>query len=316
MKNKTVKVFLLGVTIIASIYVVPERGQNSINQTDVAAQTETTITKEMPIIKGVRLETGISTIIFDENLMIDSSITKEQWEKWRIQHNGWIVNDNVPVMSEPSEQSEMIDRYMFNDYISYTYFNEKWCCVKIYHPNINEQGIQVGMKELDGYVDMNHVSEVSNDCKEYHIPNAKGFKSFMSYKTITDTSSKQYELQKYAYTGEYGIRQINGRFCVAIGTAFDTEVGTYFDLVLENGTVIPCVLSDIKADEHTLCDNVTTANNGCVSEFVVDIKHLKKEIKMHGDVSCAENRWDSPVVMIRVYGKNIITSEVKQNNEN
>ena len=32
---------------------------------------------------------------------------------------------------------------------------------------------------------------------------------------------------------------------------------------------------------------------------------------MHGDVSCAENRWDSPVVAIRVYSKNIITSEVK-----
>lgn len=311
MKRKYLALLTLSYMIVTSV--TPFLGSKvEENKTDVAAQTETTITKEMPITKDipvtqdVPLGAGISTIIFDDSLMIDNSITEEQWKQWRIQHNGWITDDNVPIMSEPSEKSEMIDKYMFNDYISFTYYNQKWCCVKIYHPNINEQGIQVGMKELDGYIDMNHVSEVSNACKEYHIPNAKGFKSFMSYKTITDTTSKQYELQKYAYTGEYGIRQINGRFCVAIGTAFDTEVGTYFDLVLENGTVIPCVLSDIKADEHTLCDNVTTANNGCVSEFIVDIKHLKKDIKMHGDVSCAENRWDSPVVAIRVYSKNIL----------
>ena len=309
MKRRYLALLTLSYMIVTSV--APIVGASMEIKTDVAAQTETTITKEMPITKDipvtqdVPLGVGIS-IIFDDNLMIDSSITKEQWKKWRIQHNGWIVNDNVPVMSEPSEQSEMIDRYMFNDYISYTYFNEKWCCVKIFHPDIKD-GVQVGVKVLDGYVDMKYISEVSNACNVYHIPNTEGFKSFMSYKTITDTSSKQYKIQKeYAYTGEFGIRQVNGRFIVAIGTAFDTEVGTYFDLVLKNGEIIPCILGDIKDNRHTLSDNITTANNGCVSEFIVDVPKLKKDIKIHGDISYARSSWDSPVVKIRVYEKNIL----------
>ena len=308
MKRRYLALLTLSYMIVTSV--APIVGASMEIKTDVAAQTETTITKEMPITKeipvtqDVPLGTGISTIIFDDSLMIDNSITEEQW---RIQHNGWITDDNVPVMSEPSVESEMIDKKMFNDHISFTYYNEKWCCVQIYHPNVNEIGIQIGMKKIEGYIDMNYVSETSNACKEYHIPNSEGFKSFMSYKTITDKSSRQYELQKeYAYTGDYGVRKVNGRFCVAIGTAFDVKTGTYFDLILENGTVIPCIVGDIKAENHTLSDNITTAKNGCVSEFIVDIRKLKRNIKTHGDVSYAESSWNSPVVKIYVYNKNVL----------
>lgn len=306
MKRRYLALLTLSYMIVSSV--APFYGASVKNETDVAAQTETTVTQDVPTVTNdVPLGTGISEIIFDDNLLIDNSITTKQWREWRVQHDAWITNDNVPIMSEPSENSEMIDKYMFNDYISFTYYNEKWCCVKVYHPDINEQGIQIGMKEIVGYVDMNYVSEVSNACKVYHIPNTEGFKSFMSYKTITDTSSKQYKIQKeYAYTGEFGIRQVNGRFIVAIGTAFDTEVGTYFDLVLKNGEIIPCILGDIKDNRHTLSDNITTANNGCVSEFIVDVPKLKKDIKIHGDISYARSSWDSPVVEIRVYGKNIL----------
>lgn len=225
---------LLTLSFMIASNVAPFYGASMEIETDVAAQTETTITKEititkeMPITKDIPtvtndipLGSGISNIIFDDNLM---------------------------------------------------------------------------NKEI-----------VRNNWTSYKVPNNKGFKSFMSYKAITDLSSKQYKIQKeYAYTGEFGIRQVNERFCVAIGTAFDMEIGTYFDLVLENGEIIPCVLSDVKDNRHTLSDNITTASNGCVSEFIVNVSKLKKDIKMHGDISYAENDWNSPVVEIRVYEKNIL----------
>lgn len=292
-------------------------------KTDVAAQKETTIiTKEIPITKevpivtnDVLIGTGISEVIFDGNLLINSSITAKQWKGWKVQYSGWILEDNVPIMSKPSKTSEMIDKYMFNDYVSFTYHNEKWCCVKVFYPNINERGIQIGVKVLDGYVDMNYISEVTNACKVYKIRDFRCFKSYMSYKAIKDETSKQYELQeKYAYTGEYGIRQINKRFCVAVGTYFDMGIGAYFDLVLENGTIIPCILSDVKDEKHTLSDNITTSDNGCVSEFVVDEEYLPYKIKNNestgtGDISDCCKEWDSPVVEIRVYGKNILDKE-------
>lgn len=156
---------------------------------------------------------------------------------------------------------------------------------------------------------------VQDDYISYRIPHNNGFKSYMSYKAITHKSSKQYKIQnEYAYTGTYGIRQVNERFCVAVGTFFQMEVGTYFDLVLENGTVIPCILSDVKDNKHTLSDNITTASNGCVSEFITDIKCLPCKVRNNkgtgtGDISdcCAE--WDSPVKEIRVYEKNILDKE-------
>lgn len=137
---------------------------------------------------------------------------------------------------------------------------------------------------------------------EYDVPANSGFKTWMSYKTITSKSSPQYILQHTrAYTGDYGIRQVDGRYCVALGSYFTTEIGTIFDLVLENGTIIPCILADQKADIHTDVNNIMTLGSGCVSEFVVDRPALNKMAKRMGDISYCCEEWKSPVVKIRVY---------------
>lgn len=154
-------------------------------------------------------------------------------------------------------------------------------------------------------VSKEHIQNESQ-CVEYDVPNNNGFKSFMPYTAITSKESKQYKLQKeYAYTGEYGIRKVDDRYCVAIGTAFNSQIGDYADLVLKNGTIIPVIISDIKADEHTDTNNIATSSNGCVSEFVVDTNVLDKNIEKHGDVSSAKEEWDSEVVVIKVYEKNV-----------
>lgn len=142
--------------------------------------------------------------------------------------------------------------------------------------------------------------------KEYKMPSTRGFKSYMSYKAITDRSSMQYKLQKqYAYTGTYGIRQVYGRYCIAVGTFSNSKIGTYVDLILKNETVIPCIISDFKADVHTDSRNMITKHNGCISEFVVDKDNLHKTAKKMGDVSYCNKEWDSPVKTIKVYDKNV-----------
>ena len=146
--------------------------------------------------------------------------------------------------------------------------------------------------------------------KEYQVPSNRGLKTYMSYKAITSKNSLQYNLQKhYAYTGEFGIRQIDGRFCVAIGTFSDAKIGTYIDLVLENGVTISCVVSDFKSDTHTDSTNITTLHNGCVSEFVVDMSKLYKLPKKMGDISYCKAEWNSPVKIIKVYEKNVFDGE-------
>lgn len=78
MKRKYLALLTLSYMIVTSV--APIVGASMENKTDVAAQTETTITKETPITKDVLvtrdvpLGAGISTIIFDDGLMIDSNI--------------------------------------------------------------------------------------------------------------------------------------------------------------------------------------------------------------------------------------------------
>lgn len=198
---------------------------------------------------------------------------------------------NVNVREDPSKKSEIVDVLPFNTELQVYSYNDKWCCI---------EGCQLFVKK-------DYLSEKGNVYCDFDIPRNSGFKSFMSYRSITCRTSDQFLLQdKYAYTGKYGIRQVDGRYCVAVGTAFDAGIGTYIDLILENGTVIPCIVADIKASCHTLADNITTAASGCVSEFVVDTGKLSFKVKQYGDVSKCCKEWDSPVEMIRVYEKNIL----------
>lgn len=155
-------------------------------------------------------------------------------------------------------------------------------------------------------ISKNHIPNTSEPYDKFDVPKNSGFKSYMTYKAITDKSSKQYMLQsRYAYTGDYGIRKINDRYCVAIGTGFGAQIGDYADLILENGEIIPIIVSDIKADKDTDSGNIMTVQNGCVSEFIVDTTALSKNVMKYGDVSKATELWDSSVKEIKIYDKNV-----------
>ena len=131
----------------------------------------------------------------------------------------------------------------------------------------------------------------------------------MPYQAITDKSSYQYRLQQIAYTDEYGIREVDSRYIIAIGTAFNANIGTYVDLELKNGEIIQCIVGDIKADLDTLEDNITTSDNGCVSEFICDVDNLVPNVKLMGDISCCNTNWNSPVIKIEIYNKNIFKED-------
>ena len=144
--------------------------------------------------------------------------------------------------------------------------------------------------------------------KQYKAPETTGFKSYMTYsvrgKSIFSSKSKQYRLQLGATTSREGIRVVNGRYCVALGSNYTNKIGQYFDLVLKNGTVIKCILADAKADIHTDKNNRITSANGCMSEFIVDVGKLDKSAKRMGDISYIKDAWRSPVEYVRIYDVN------------
>lgn len=115
--------------------------------------------------------------------------------------------------------------------------------------------------------------------------NYKDFKSYMSYKAITNNSSKQYALQQQATTNENGFRCIDGKPLVAVGTGWGLSVGDSAVVHCDNGNSFEVVIGDIKADIHTLSDNKTTASNNCRCEFIVDMSSLNPTVKRRGNVS-------------------------------
>ena len=146
--------------------------------------------------------------------------------------------------------------------------------------------------------------------QEYQVSPNRGFKSYMPYTAITSKSSPQYILQnQYAYTGEFGIRKVEDRFCIAIGQFSNARVGTYVDLILENEIVIPCIVGDFKANINTDSSNIVTGHNGCVSEFLIDNATLDVTAKKIGDISYCKEEWKSPVKIIKVYEKNVFDGE-------
>lgn len=99
------------------------------------------------------------------------------------------------------------------------------------------------------------------------------FKSYMAYTAVTSQTSPQYKLlnSESAYTDpNTGLRMVDGRYCIAVGTGYCSQIGTKIDLVLENGNILKCILGDVKADIHTDDTNRYHYQDGSVAEFIVD----------------------------------------------
>jgi hypothetical protein len=114
------------------------------------------------------------------------------------------------------------------------------------------------------------------------VPADNEVKKYERYTLLTKW--KQADLQKLAHTDNNGMRKVGSRYCVALGSYYTTTIGTEFDLIMENGTVIPCILGDVKSDLHTDAKHQRGKNDGCVAEFIVDDTKLQKNAKISGSV--------------------------------
>ena len=224
-----------------------------------------------------------------EQAMIAAETTKEEINKEFLSY--YVATDNLNVREQPDYNSNIVGELHYGDSVS-AYIDGEWAEL--------ENGLYISAEYI--------TNEISYTI--YEAPYTSGMKSYMPYavgdRSIFTTSSEQYRLQELCNTGAYGIRQFKNRYCVAIGSYFGTAIGQYFDLILENGTVIPCVMADQKADCHTDDSNIVTVANGCMTEFVVDAASLNSDTKRMGDISYCSDEWKSRVVEVKVYDRNVL----------
>lgn len=123
-------------------------------------------------------------------------------------------------------------------------------------------------------------------------------KTYMSYKAITNKSSKQYALQQIAITdADTGVRTVDGDYCVAIGTGWGFSVGDKILVTLSNGKTFNAIVGDIKSNAHTNSDNKTTSHDGSVVEFIVDIPSLPNIARKMGNLNVL-NQFSGGIVSI------------------
>lgn len=219
-------------------------------------------------------------------VQITNNLLSDELSKETVINYGYTTS-NVNIRSSPSVNSNIVDKLYFNIGLEYTDYDDKWAII-----NHNDSC---------AYISKQYLSTIPIEFRQYETPYNK-IKSYMPYQAITSKSSDQYKLQKIAYTGMYGIRQINGRFCIAVGSAYTTQIGQYIDLVLQDGTIIPCILGDCKANNDTNESNTLTID-GSLAEFIVDIPILSRTVTYTGDISTATEEWESMITQIIVYDK-------------
>ena len=139
-----------------------------------------------------------SAAIFILSFPVDASeLQNETFKK------GWTTTP-LNVRKKPSTNSKVLDVLPFNTKVKFIKENKKL--------------VKIKYKNKYAYVYKQYISKKKIKYDLYSVPKYSGYKSWMPYTAITSISSPQYFLQnEYAYTGTYGIRQINGRYCVAIG---------------------------------------------------------------------------------------------------
>lgn len=148
-----------------------------------------------------------------------------------------------------------------------------------------ESEVQTGNEALVEYEEKLENYESKKQAKPVYNTSWGSMKSYMSYKAITNTRSKQYQLQRQAVTDPAtGIRTINGDYCVAIGSGWGCAVSDRILVTLQNGKTFNAIVADVKADAHTNSDNKTTTHDNSVVEFVVDIPALPASVRTSGNV--------------------------------
>ena len=169
---------------------------------------------------------------------------------------------------------------------------------------------------------INTKNEVESITKiDYDIPTIADtdFYGYMDYRKITDKTTPQYEMQQSAWTDWQGLRRYNNDYMVAMGSYYSNyEVGSRFEITLENDTVFTVILGDLKDDIHTDNKNMYTpvyhnwqlvkAN---VIEFIVEENQLSYDVKQLGTISGYEE-FNGNIVIIKKLINNNKTKNEKE----
>lgn len=150
-----------------------------------------------------------------------------------------------------------------------------------YIDNYNSSGSEADKKKALSHFTLEAITSTSGSgqtattiTKGETIKIPTGFGSvhtFMGWQKINSVSSTQYVLREKAGMNfdDEGFGIINNRYVIACTTTFG-RVGDYVDFYQEDGTIISCIIGDVKNQNDAGCNKWGHENGHCIIEFVVD----------------------------------------------
>lgn len=141
------------------------------------------------------------------------------------------------------------------------------------------------------------------------LPSGLGrYFTYMGWQMITSTTSTQYKLMQQSgmpFDSE-GYGKINGRYVIACTTTFG-QVGDYIDFYQSDGTVLQCIIGDIKNQNDAGCNQWGHKNGDVVVEFVVD-KASWYGKKANPGTSSNHPEWGGKTIVKAVNGGSYFTN--------
>lgn len=192
------------------------------------------------------------------------------------------VKKNVAVRKKPSSKAKKIGEAYVLDRVTALETDKGWTKIKY--------------KNRIRYLKRSYLTTKK---PKYSIKSTPG-NSFKSYESYRKLHYKQGELQRKAYTDKNGLRKVDNRYCIAMGSYYSTKIGCKIDLVMSDGQIIKCILADMKSDRHTDSLHRKHRVDGSVVEFIVDVQKLSRRVKRFGDISKI-SQFKHSVREVRVY---------------
>ena len=160
----------------------------------------------------------------------------------------------------------------------------------------------MNMKEYEPSVEENEQVIVQQSIgTEKDVPSNNSFKSYMDADTITSRNTDQYKLKdKYIIDEQTGIWTVDERYCIAVGSYYTKSIGTYIDVVMENGSTLHCILGECKRNRDTDYTNRQNSN-GSVVEFIVNTSSMPSMVRKMGNCSYACEEMKGEIKSIIVY---------------
>lgn len=198
----------------------------------------------------------------------------------------WLHTMSVSACTLNAGISKQLNEYNQQFAIPIAGFSKELMNMKEYEPSV-EENEQVIVQQSIG--------------TEKDVPSNNSFKSYMDADTITSINTDQYKLKaKYVIDEQTGIWTVDERYCIAVGSYYTQSIGTYIDVVMENGSTLHCILGECKRNRDT--DYTNRQNpNGSVVEFIVNTSSMPSMVRKIGDCSYACEEMKGEIKSIIVY---------------